>query len=260
MKTTLVFDYDGSLASIGGKEKLQQTFGISPIRIHKGLAQTKEIIKNLIQPVQRTTNHPLHNGSIVEDGFELSDKAKELELEFLIFDTASALGFQERNQLKLKRKIDTMDQRSWGLYGDSINSFIYNVCSLPIKTVFNFHIDRDKDVGGEIIDVPAIKGSSKNEIQKWFDVILFTRVTTDPKTKETQFFFQTKPEEGRFCKDRLGILPAIIPQDFSLIFEEYAKHGIEHPNILVLGESGTGKSRALASINKNNQLNLRKVS
>ena len=35
--TTLIFDYDGSLASIGSEEVLLRTFGIMPIRIQKGL-------------------------------------------------------------------------------------------------------------------------------------------------------------------------------------------------------------------------------
>ena len=249
MKTTLVFDYDGSLASIGGEEILKSIFGILPIRIHKGLEQTKSVIKKLIRPLAKSINHPLiESNSIIEDGFELSQGAIDLDLDCLVFDTISALGFQERMQIKQKRRIDILDQRGWGEYGDAMNSFIYNICSLPISTIFNVHIDRDKDINSEVIEVPALKGSAKNEILKWFDVILFTRINTDAKTKQTEFFWQTKPEEGRYAKDRLGILPAIIPQDFQIIFEEYSKAGIKHPNILVLGDSGTGKTRGLISI------------
>ena len=160
------------------------------------------------------------------------------------------------NHFKHKRGIDQMDQRAWGYYGDNMNSFIYNICSLPIKTIFNVHIDRDREVGGEVLEVPALKGSSKHEIQKWFDVILFTHVRTDHKTKETSFQWITKPEEGRYAKDRLGLLPPIMPQDFNHIFTMYEGAGIKHPNILVCGESGTGKSRALVTINSENKQQL----
>lgn len=249
MKSTLVFDYDGSLASIGGEAKLLQTFGIRPIRIHKGLEQTKSVIKKLTKPIQKAIDHPLLDDvAVLEEGYELSQKSKELNLDCLVFDTVTAMGLQERNQIKLRRNIETMDQRGWGVYGDSMNSFIYSICSLPVKTIFNAHIDRDREAGETVLELPSIKGSSKVEIQKWFDVILFTRVSTDPKTKESKFYWQTKPSEGRYAKDRLGILPSSIPQNFQLIFDEYEKAGIKHPNILVLGDSGTGKSKALSSL------------
>lgn len=252
--TTLIFDYDGSLASIGNSETLKRLFGIMPIRIHKGLEQTKSVIKKLIKPVKRQLDHELfEDNQIYEEGFDLSDKAKELELGCIAFDTASALGFQERNQIKSNRHIESLDQRAWGKYGDELNTFIYNICSLPAKTIFNVHSDRDKDVGGEVIELPALKGSCKNEVQKWFDIILFTKIAQNPETKEPTYCWLTKPEEGRYAKDRLGILPAIIPQDFNLIFTKYAEAGIPYPNILVIGESGTGKSRALATIKGSSQ-------
>jgi hypothetical protein len=36
-----------------------------------------------------------------------------------------------------------------------------------------------------------------------------------------------------------------MPQDFSIILSRYKDKGISHPKILVIGESGTGKTRAL---------------
>ncbi|MFZ0453504.1 MAG: AAA family ATPase [Ignavibacteriaceae bacterium] len=248
--TTLIFDYDGSLASIGSEEVLLRTFGIMPIRIQKGLEQTKLIMKKLIKPVRRKLDHPLlENSQVIEEGFELSNKAEQLNLSCIAFDTASALGLQERNQIKIARHIDSLDLRSWNYYGDNLNSFIYNICSLPVKTIFNAHSDREKDVGDRVIEYPALKGGSKSEIQKWFDCIFYTKVLQDSKTDEYSYCWLTKPEDGRFAKDRLGILPAIIPQDFNLVFSKYEESGIYHPNILVIGESGTGKSKALATIN-----------
>lgn len=248
--TTLVFDYDGSLASIGNDQTLLKCFGIMPIKIYKGLEQTKSVIKKLIKPVKTKLSHPLLDNEVVyEEGFELSERSKEMKLGCIVFDTASALGFQERNQIKVNRHIDTLDQRGWGYYGDNLNTFIYNMCSLPVKVIFNVHSDREQNSYGEVLELPALKGSCKNEVQKWFDVILFTKVIQDPKTKELQFCWITKPEDGRFAKDRLNILPSIIPQNFGYVFQKYEEAGIPYPKILVIGESGTGKSRALSTIN-----------
>ncbi len=252
MKTTLVIDYDGSLASLGGEEQRLIHFGIPPIQIFKGLEQTKLIIKQLIKPVKRTIKHPLFNEAVIEeDGFELSDKAKKMNLNCLVFDTISALGLQERTQLKSSKRLDTLDQRSWGIYGDSLNAFIYNICRLPIKVIFNVHIDRERDPLGESLELPALKGGAKNEIQKWMDIILFTRINQDSQSKDIQFMWQTKPMEGRFAKDRLNLLPMLMPQDYEMLFKKYEDAGINHPKILVLGDSGTGKTRSLATINAN---------
>ncbi len=250
MIPTLLFDYDGSLASIGSETLQHKLFGFPPIRIFKGLEQTKLIVKQLIKPIKSSISHPLfENASIETEGFELSEKAKQMNLQCLVFDTITALGLQERNQIKNTKKLDTLDQRSWGIYGDALNTFIYNICSLPLRIIFNAHIDRERDVEGETIELPALKGGSKTEVLKWFDVVLFSRISRDPKTNETVFQWQTKPQEGRFAKDRLNVLPEIMPQDFSVVFSKYEEAGIYHPNILVLGDSGTGKTRALASIN-----------
>lgn len=249
--TTLVFDYDGSLASIGNDQTLLKCFGIMPIKIHKGLEQTKSVIKKLIKPVKTKLSHPLLDNDVVyEEGFELSERSRQMKLSCLVFDTASALGFQERNQIKVNRHIDTLDQRGWGYYGDNLNTFIYNMCSIPVKVIFNVHSDREQNSFGEVLELPALKGSCKNEVQKWFDIILFTKIIQDPKTKERQFCWTTKPEDGRFAKDRLNILPPIIPQDFHFVFGKYEEAGITFPKVLVIGESGTGKSRALATISK----------
>ena len=95
-----------------------------------------------------------------------------------------------------------MDQRGWGVYGDSVNSFVYNICSLPIKTIFNVHIDRDKDVGGEVIDLPAIKGSSKNEIQK---KVWNYADDADTHTVETHIYRLRKKIKDKFSDDNFII-------------------------------------------------------
>lgn len=260
MKSTLVFDYDGSLASIGGEKKLKEVFGIPPIRIYKGVEQTRAFLKELMKPISKKVKHPLFADVLIEEErFELTKKALELELDCLVFDTVSALGLQERNQLKAKRGLEMFDQRSWGIYGDTLNSLIYNVCSLPIKTIFNVHIDRDKELGGEVLELPALKGSTKTEVQKWFDVILYCRVIKDAKTKQLKFFWQTKPQEGRYAKDRLGLLPDLIPQNFCEIFSVYENAGILNPKILVCGDSGTGKTKALETVQGDRQDYIRQI-
>ncbi|MDP4194833.1 MAG: AAA family ATPase [Bacteroidota bacterium] len=251
MRTTLIFDYDKSLAAIGDDKKLTELFGLPPVRISNGLDETIDYIKKLVKKVKTKTTHPIFDNMVETEAYELNPKAKELNLNTIIFDTISAMGLQERQVMKSKKKQDTLDLRGWGLYGDAVNSFIFKMCSMPYTIIMTSHIDHDKDGEGQMLDYPALKGSAKNEIQKWFDVILYTRINKD-KDKITTYLWQTKPDERRLAKDRLGVLPEFMEQDFNLLLGKYAERGIHNPKILILGESGTGKTRSFETINKIN--------
>ena len=157
-------------------------------------------MKKLIKPVKRKLEHPLlENSQVIEEGFELSDKAKELNLSCIAFDTASALGFQERNQIKIARHLDVLDLRGWSDYGDSLNMFIYNICSLPVKTIFNVHSDRDQDVGGEVIEYPALKGSRRMKCKNgstWFSTLKSYKIQKPMSTHSAGY----KTGRRKICK------------------------------------------------------------
>ena len=119
---------------------------------------------------------------------------------------------------------------------------------MPVWIVVNAHITYDRNDLGQFLFFPQLKGSTKDFIGEYFDCILYTRVTN--ANGRIQYLWQTKPDSQRFAKDRLDVLEHYIPQDFSLILHRYREKGIEYPKSLVIGESGTGKTRALLTLNK----------
>jgi hypothetical protein len=263
---TLIFDVDRSLASIGSYESIRKLLGISPLKINHGVSDVRGYLNRLLVAEIVRTKHEIF-GEQEETVLSLNETARELNLGVLVVDTLSALGLQERGEIRKKnapkknnipqKPYPSMKLQDWGTYGDTMNDFVYSIGNIPAAVIMNAHIDRDStatDLG--IVEYPALKGSAKNEIQKWFDVILYTAIDRE-KGRDGEpvlrFVWHTKPFEGRNAKDRLGALPTIMDQDFAYVIEAYRAHGIFHPKILVLGESGTGKSYALKSLSKLNK-------
>ncbi len=111
--------------------------------------------------------------------------------------------------------------------------------------IVNSHISYDKNDLGQFLFYPQLKGSTKDFIGEYFDCILFTRIKNS--NGKIQYLWQTKPDSQRFAKDRLDVLEEFIPQNLGAVINRYRQQGIE-PKILVVGESGTGKTRAIRSL------------
>ena len=72
-------------------------------------------------------------------------------------------------------------------------------------------------------------------VQKWFDIILYTKVSQDPKTGEASFYWLTKPEEGRYAKDRLGILQ-VVRQSLSSIDDLGVSYSVQRKLLRVINK------------------------
>jgi len=242
----LVFDVDRSLASIGGPQAAEKIFGCPPVPISGGLAEIKDVLRRLFRKQQVRHKHPLLGTEHIEERLELRDEAKKLGLHTIVIDTLSIAAEQERVRIMQERKLRTMDLQAWGQLTDTVMRFVQLLALLPITVICNVHVDRSKDELGALLDVPAIKGSSKYDMGRCFDLILYTVVE---RTREgRQWSWQTQPDPRRLlAKDRLGVLDERIPQDFSLALKPYRERGI-HPKVLVVGDSGHGKTYALKTL------------
>jgi len=57
-------------------------------------------------------------------------------------------------------------------------------------------------------------------VEGLFTVILFTKVTTDPKTKVNKYEFVTQTEDGTTAKSPKGMLERYIPNDLALVVKK----------------------------------------
>ena len=249
----LPLDVDRSFASIGGDAAATKLFGKSPVPISRGLRQISKIIDRLFT-VQEIDIEDDFLGKGKSLGAVLSPRAKELGIGGLIIDTISnAFTQEERNivgaiDLTNIDKVRMMEQRDWGTLKRIANDLFYKLFVSPIPLILNSHYEIQKDgESGKMFWGPALGGKSKEEIKKIFDVIVFNRVSPGVDGART-YRWLTRPTEQFLAKDRLSVLDSEMPMDFGIIFDRYAQAGIMNPKILVIGDSGTGKTFALRTV------------
>jgi hypothetical protein len=244
----LIFDVDHSLASIGGDEAAAKISSIMPIKVTNGISQVMEVLSNLFNKKEIKIEHPLLKNEIKSNLFEKSELAKIHNLEGLVVDTVSHLFRTDMRKLEKKNKSERMEIQDWGKLEKLYNTFIANLIQLPVWVVVNSHISYDKNDMGQFLFYPQLKGSTKDFIGEYFDCILYTRISN--ANGKIQYLWQTKPDSQRFAKSRLDVLEQFIPQDLSFVINKYRNKGIMFPKILVVGESGTGKSRSILSLSQ----------
>jgi hypothetical protein len=163
-----------------------------------------------------------------------------------VIDTISHLFRIDMRILESKNKSERMELFDWTKLDRTYNQFISSLIQLPVWVMVNAHITYDKNDLGQFLFNPLLKGATKDWIGEYFDCILYTKITNT--NNRIQYLWQTKPDTQRYAKDRLDVLDPIMPQDFSMLLNRYREKGIQYPKVLVIGESGTGKTRALMTV------------
>ncbi|HIJ12069.1 TPA: hypothetical protein HA278_08490, partial [Candidatus Woesearchaeota archaeon] len=95
--------------------------------------------------------------------------------------------------------------------------------------------------------LPYIDGSTKEDISKWFDFVLYTKAVTKP-SGTSYHWVSERTEMYDHAKDRTQLLGAIIPQDFQLVLDAARSRGFEGCKVLVIGSPGSGKTYALKTL------------
>jgi hypothetical protein len=176
----------------------------------------------------------------------MNDTAKKFQVNGLVIDTISHLFRTDMRILESKNKSERLEIQDWGKLERTYNKLISDLIKLPVWVIVNSHISYDKNDLGQMLFYPQLKGSTKDFIGEYFDCIFFTKIRST--NNQVQYLWQTKPDSQRYAKDRLDILEQYIPQDFGFVINLYKRNGIEHPKILLIGESGTGKTKAISTL------------
>lgn len=257
----ICFDCDRSLATIGGPERQKEVFGIAPMPISGGVDQLLTYLGKLIQKEQTVEKHPLFGDLPGETRFVLNEQARQMGLTGIMIDTISVLALQTKEAMLKKEVVDPQTKQKkmveippnenfWGLYKDKLVRFTNLIAQLDVPVIATSHIARDKDENGGPIDVIAVQGGAKMEIPRFFDVILYSRQDRDMKTGQVYYSWQTRGDGRRpVAKTRGDVLPPTMDQNLALVLDMYQEAGIHAPKILVLGDSGQGKTTSLGTIN-----------
>lgn len=243
----LVFNVDRSLSCIGSPSDIDKLFGIPPVPVTGGMANIRVALDQVFTKKLVPVQHPLFgNQGVSEYTFELSPLAKQHDLKAVVIDTVSHAFRQDLRKLEDARNSKQMEQQDWGKIEQMYNLAVSDAVRYPVPVIWNCHQKYDKDDTGKFHYQPQMKGSTQHFMEEYFDIVLFTKILTQGGTRRYQWM--TKPDASHQAKDRRGLLPDLMPQDYSVLLKTYAEAGWPAPKILVIGPSGEGKTKSLITL------------
>ena len=242
---TLYLDFENGFKSLGSKEDISKLFGYPVLQYDtwsdfSGLLTKLYERKRVSNPVkignlevsQDTTQWVPRNGTVIDT---------------LVLDTMTELVKQFQRELAGKAKRLTLPQ--WGEMKTRLDVVLSMINSIPTSVICNVHgkLKEDNELG--VLKVmPNIEGSTKEDLGKWFDFVLYTQVNKDSKGNRTYQWVTSRDEKYCHAKDRSQELPAVMDQDYSVIFNIIKEKGWDSAKILVIGDPGSGKTMSLKTI------------
>ena len=187
--------------------------------------------------------------SVKQSGYEVIAK-EGADIDCMVIDTASEMAKKYARELKGKQ--EQMQLKQWGKLKEQLDSFFAFTNAIPSNLIVNCHSKMQEDNENGIMRVmPYIEGSTKVDVGKWFDFVLYTK---DHKAKDgTRQYIWVTARDEHYChaKDRTQELPSEIPQDYSIIFDAVNKKGWDTAKVLVIGEPGSGKTLSCKTLINN---------
>jgi len=169
-----------------------------------------------------------------------------VEIDGIIIDTFSELS--KKFQRKLVGNKSAMQMQDWGRLKMGLDDLLEKLMRIPGVVVLTCHTKiQNMDEGNE--EIPYIDGSTKDDISKWFDFVLYT-FTRKVKGKEIYMWRTRHTSRYANAKDRTNLLDDEIPQDFQLVLNAAREKGFDNCRILILGKAGTGKTQSLSTLIK----------
>lgn len=252
---TLVYDVDRGLKSLAPDDRITQEFGFKPRRFISATSMFKFF--DSIHKLKGFKEEDVLG--TYEEEFYAVDESLGLEIEVL--DSISA--FQAASKKEIKGDAERVSLPMWGLIGEATEDLAMKLCRTNTDVIILGHTksEADNDLG-IIRYVPALSGRMKDEIGRHFDCVFYTVVETD-NSGARSFKWQVLADERRDAKCRIEAVSKFaakedagkMPQDFKKLFELAGSEN-QALKILILGNSGTGKTyslRTLKGVTRNNK-------
>ena len=243
----LLFDLENGSKTLGNKKDIQRSFGL-PVLSPGSFEDFGAVVGQLYKTVK--SEHPVTIGNIEIQEHSVTQVLQDptFPIDAVVIDTFSELS--KKYQRNLTRDDGgTMKISSWGKLKNKLDKLLEYVTSLPGIVICNCHSKiQTMDTGGNKV-LPYIDGSTKEDISKWFDFVLYATTVNHPNGTNTYVWRTNHTSMYDHAKDRTQLLDNEIPQDYQVVLSAANKRGYDGAKILVIGSPGTGKTFSLSTLN-----------
>mgnify|MGYP003117907598 FL=1 len=245
----LYVDFEQGYKSLGSGDDIKNIFGY-PMLQFDTYSDFKKLLGNLFE--RKKVQEEVQIGAVkVPQESTKWVKKPGVELDCIVLDTGTELV--KKYQRELQGTKDKLTIQQWGQIKNQLDILMNVVNQLPCSVIVNTHAKpvKDDELGLQKM-YPAIEGSTKEDVGKWFDFVLYTKVDKD-KTGKRNYIWVTGRDE-RYChaKDRSQSLQPEMLQDYGKIFGVVKEKGWGNAKVLCIGDPGSGKTLSLKTINGGN--------
>jgi nucleoside-triphosphatase THEP1 len=175
-----------------------------------------------------------------------------VKIDTLVIDSFSELA--KKYQRSLVDKTGVMRLNSWGKLKNTLDTLLEFITKIPGVLIVTCHSKTETLEDGRTKIKPYIDGSTKEDISKWFDFVLYTYTKKNGSSED--YMWRTKHSSiYEHAKDRTDLLPSDMKQDFQPVIEAAKEKGFSNVRIMVVGSPGTGKTKSLATLTNKGETN-----
>ena len=245
----LMFDFEHGSQSIGSREHVEKVLGF-PLLTPSTWNQFQDVIANLYK--QETVENEVKVGNLtVKQSENVVVPRNGTIIDGVILDTFSELS--KKYMRTLTDKQGRMKLNEWGRLKNKLDTCLEFITRLPGIVICTCHSKTNTLDDGTTKMIPYIDGSTKEDMSKWFDFVFYTKTTVDQSTLKRNYLWVTKrTEQYDHAKDRTDLLPEEMEQDFQLVINAAVKKNFNGVKVLIVGAPGSGKTRSLLTLNKEN--------
>ena len=239
---TLMFDLEHGSQTLGSKEHIHKHFGF-PVLQPGSWDQFQATIGKLYK--QETLTETVKVGTLeIDEARDVIVPRNGTVIDALILDTFSELSKKYMRQLS--DKDGKMKLQGWGMLKNKLDGALDFISKIPGVIICNCHSKiQTMDDGNKV--VPYIDGSSKEDISKWFDFVFYTKTIVSGEDRK-YLWITARSEKYDHAKDRTGLLPPEMSQDYRKVIAAAQEKGFDGAKILVIGSPGSGKTYSLQTL------------
>tara|TARA_Y100001938_G_scaffold150561_1_gene242094 strand:+ start:14528 stop:15298 length:771 start_codon:yes stop_codon:yes gene_type:complete len=244
---TLYLDFENGYKSLGSKEDISNIFGY-PMLQYENWNDFKVLLGKIFD--YKDIEEVVKVGELeIPQRYKKWVRRDGVDIDCIVLDTVTELV--KKYQRALAGPAKKLKLQQWGEMKAELDAFFSLLNAIPISMICNVHgkLKEDNDEG--VLKVmPNIEGSTKDDLGKWFDFVLYTKVVKDEKGNRHYKWVTARDEKYCHAKDRSQSLPEEMEQDYSVITNIVKDKGWDGAKILIIGDPGSGKTLSLRTINK----------